>query len=208
MNHLGNCNIQYARNFCRSKKLVLSADRDQGDCPIASLYDKPDTQELLIYILQDIQIEDMRSDPRAGNKERADFYFRLDMLPDLISILDPFVSSLSVSFDDTPRYTPDPTGMEHPNGIPLGEIFHQYSTNLFARCTACYGQMGFQITSRSRLFLDPENKRGKKFHLGLTMNSPVEPASERENYFLLCLKYPDLKRFLSSVKIAQTILSL
>lgn len=205
MELLGTCEVQYVNNLLSSKKVVLRADRDRGDNPYAEFYSVPSEQKLLMRIVGDVKTEDMTSNPRAGAKDRTDIYFFDFQLDNAINILESFVGSLSIEFDDTPRSIPNPAGMEHSDGLPLGEI--HTITSLIAQCLANYADKSFSISASSKLFVEAERKRGNKFHIGINMRSVVSLANGKVNSVELWIDYSDTKRFLHAMKVAKKLLS-
>jgi len=197
--------IQYASNLLSSEQLVLRADRDRGDNPMVEVYSLPSEFKLLLKILGDVNVETMQSNPNAGAKSRSDFYFAYGHLDALINIIEPFIKTISVKFDDSPRITPDPTGMEHSDGIPLGYIYNQQSTNFVATCEVNYSER-FCATTTSKLYIEPELKRGQKLHFGITMSENISKSTDNSNYFKVYIEYKDVKRLLHSVKNAKVVL--
>jgi hypothetical protein len=206
MELLGKCEIQYVNNLLSSKKAVLRADRDRGDNPYVKFYSVPSEQKLLMRIVGDVKTEEMTSNPRVGAKDRTDIYFFDFQLDNAINILEPFVESLSIEFDDTPRSIPNPTGMEHPDGLSLGEIYT--ITSFVAQCVANYADKSFSVSASSKLFVEAERKRGNKFHIGINMSSSITSAANGNvNSFELWIDYSDTKRFLHAMKVAKKLLS-
>lgn len=205
MELLGTCEVQYVNNLLSSKKVVLRADRDRGDNPNVSFYSLTSEQKILMRFGGGMTIEDMKSNPNAGAKDRTDIYIFDFQLDDVINIFERFVSSLSIEFDDGPRSIPNPTGMEHPEGLPLGTIYT--ITSLTAQCVANYAEKSFSVTARSKLFIEAERKRGNKFHIGTNMSGIVTAANGNDNSFELWIDYTDTKRFLHAMKVAQKMLS-
>lgn len=205
MKLLGKCNLQYANHLYSKKKTVLRSDRERGDEPYAEFFDIYSLQKLYIKISGDISSEVMRSNPRAGAKDRLDIYFFDFQLDNVINILEPYVNSLAVEFDDIPRNVTDPTGMEHPDGITLGEIYP--ITSLTAKCTVNYADESISILSESKLYLEAERKKGDKFHIGAQMNGGISFESKEMNCFEIWIDYSDTKRFLHAIMIAKNLLA-
>lgn len=207
MKLLEKCIAQYANNLLASKELVLRTDRDRGDNPFIEFYSDEADQKLIIIILNTVYIEDMTSDPALGAKNRTDIHFSISQLDDIIDILSPFIDSLSITFDDTPRSTPDPTGMEYPNGLPLGET--KTITWIPARMIVNYADKDFSIeATKVKVYIDvekykKENKIRKKFHLGANMGTTILKKADSVNNFELLIDYSQLKRFLYSMKVAK-----
>lgn len=206
MVYLGSCKMQFARNLLKSKQLSLVSDRLVDDNPTVNLYSLPKESKLLLKIYGDVKIVDMSSDPHKGNKSRSDFYFKDEHLDDFINVIEPFIKTINVEFDDAPRSSPDPTGMEHSSGILLGHIFNKYSTNLVVSCTACYAEKSFCISDSSILYIEPEIKKGKRFHMGISMKENISKSIDNLNGFEIYINYADVKRLLYSIKIARKIL--
>jgi hypothetical protein len=205
MELLGTCEIQYANNLLSSKKAVLRTDRDRGDNPYVELYSVSPEQKLLMRIIGDVKSEDMTSNPHAGAKDRTDIYLFDFQLDNVINVLEPFVDSLSIEFDDTPRSIPNPTGMEHPEGLSLGEI--HAITSLTALCVVNYADKFFSVSATSKLFIEAERKRGNKFHIGAKMSGITTAANSNVNCFELWIDYSDTKRFLHAMKGAKKLLA-
>lgn len=206
MKYLGKCDVQYANNLFAEYNMVLRADRQRFDNPIAEFYTLENTQELLIDISSDLNCELMQTNPYEGNKSRTDVYFVHSELDNIISILESLVNSLDVEFDIATRRTPDPTGMEHPGGISLGEIFNSYSTNLKVKCDVCYANESKKICVNSKMYVEPENKNGKKLHLGIGTNSGKFVPADKVNSMKLFIPYSELKRFLQCIKNSKNFL--
>lgn len=201
MKLLGRCKAQYASNLVASKKLVLRTDRDRGDNPFIEFYSNEADQKLVIKILNTVYIEDMSSNPALGAKNRTDIHFNESQLDAIINILSPFIDSLSIAFDDTPRSTSDPTGMEYPNGLPLGET--KPITWIPARMIANYANKDFSIEA-TKIYIDAEKyKRGNKFHLGANMSTAILNKAGSINSFELLVDYSQLKRFLHTMNVAK-----
>lgn len=201
MKLLGRCKAQYASNLVASKKLVLRTDRDRGDNPFIEFYSNEADQKLVIKILNTVYIEDMSSNPALGAKNRTDIHFNESQLDAIINILSPFIDSLSITFDDTPRSTSDPTGMEYPNGLPLGET--KPITWIPARMIANYANKDFSIEA-TKIYIDAEKyKRGNKFHLGANMSTAILNKAGSINSFELLVDYSQLKRFLHTMNVAK-----
>jgi len=207
MKLLGKCRAQYANNLLASKKLVLRTDRDRGDNPFIEFYSNEADQKLVIIILNNVYIEDMTSNPALGAKNRTDIHFNISQLDAIIDILSPFIDPLSITFDDTPRSTPDPTGMEYPNGLPLGET--KPITWITARMIVNYADKDFSIeATKVKVYIEVEkykngNKIRKKFHLGANMGTAILKKAGSVNNFELLIDYSQLKRFLHSMNVAK-----
>ena len=206
MKYIGKCNVQYANNLCGTYNLVLRADRQRLDEPVAEFYTIENTKELLINISNDLSCEVLKSNSQEGNKSRTDIYFLCSELDNIINILEPLVNSLDVEFDITSRTTPNPTGLEHPGGILLGEIFNAYSTNIKAKCEVCYAKENKKICINSRMYVEPENKNGKKLHLGISMNSNQFVSTDKINTIKLFIPFTELKRFLQCIRNSKKFL--
>ena len=201
MKLLGRCKAQYASNLVASKKLVLRTDRDRGDNPFIEFYSNEADHKLVIKILNTVHIEDMNSNPALGAKNRTDIHFNESQLDAIINILTPFIGSLSITFDDTPRSTPDPTGMEYPNGLPLGKT--KPITWIPARMTVNYADEDFSIEA-TKIYIDAEKYgRGNKFHLGANMSTTILNKASSINSFELLVDYSQLKRFLHTMNVAK-----
>ena len=201
MKLLGRCKAQYASNLVASKKLVLRTDRDRGDNPFIEFYSNEADQKLVIKILNTVHIEDMISNPAWGAKNRTDIHFNESQLDAIIDILSPFIDSLSTTFDDAPRSTPDPTGMEYPNGLPLGKT--KPITWIPARMIVNYADKDFSIVA-TKIYIDAEKyTRGNKFHLGARMSTTILNKAGSVNNFELLIDYSQLKRFLHSMNVAK-----
>lgn len=205
MQLLGKCEVQYANNLLSAKKVVLRSDRERGDNPHAEFYSVPNEQSLFIRIVGDVRPEDMSSNPYAGAKDRMDIYLFDFQLDNAINVIEPFVNSLSIEFDDTPRSIPDPTGMEHPDGLRLGQIYT--ITSLTSKCIINYADKSFSVTATPKLFLEAERKRGNKFHIGAKMPGTISTANGNDNCFELWINYSDTKRFVHAMKVAKKLLS-
>jgi len=136
-----------------SKKLVLRTDRDRGDNPFIEFYSNETDQNLVIRIFNTVHIEDMNSNPALGAKNRTDMHFNEAQLDPIINTLSPFIESLSITFDDAPRSTPDPTGMEYPGGLPLG--ITKSITKISARILANYADKDFSVEA-PKIYIDAE----------------------------------------------------
>lgn len=201
MKILGQCNVQYANSLLAEKSIVLRADRNRGDNPILTLIANDETQDLFLEINGDIKVETMTSDPTRGAKNRIDIYLLKDVLSDFIFLLESFVNQLNIVFDDTPRSSPDPTGMEHPTGIPLGKI--KNITWINGICVLNYADNNFSMEIMTKFFIDAEHKGGKKYHIGISGSAKnVSKELKNSNFFRLILPYSQLKRFFYSLKIA------
>ena len=201
MELLGRCKAQYASNLVASKKLVLRTDRDRGDNPFIEFYSNEADQKLVIKILNTVHIEDMISNPARGAKNRTDIHFNESQLDAIINILSPFIDSLSITFDDAPRSTPDPTGMEYPNGLPLGKT--KPITWILTRMIVNYADKDFSVEA-TKIYIDAEKYiRGNKFHLGASMSTTILNKAGSINSFELLVDYSQLKRFLHTMNIAK-----
>ena len=199
---LGKCAAQFARNLLACEEITLVTDRDNGDNPEARFYSDDENKKLVIKILNDINIDEMTSNPSAGAKNRTDIHFNDSQLDAIISILEPFINSLEIEFDDTPRNSPDPTGMEHPDGLPLG--ITQNITWIKAMIKVNYADKGFSIIDTSKMYIDAEEYwRGKKYHFGVSMNTNFEQKNLKSNSFEILIDYNQLKRLLNSMNVAK-----
>ena len=138
-------------------------------------------------------------------KDRADFYLFDYHLNNAINILEPFVNSLTVDFDIEPRNTPDPTGMEHPTGLALGQINGITSINGYY--CANFADECFSLGAESKFFIEAERKRGNKFHIGIPIKADIDSAISETNEFNLYVDYEDTKRLLYAMKLAKETLS-
>jgi hypothetical protein len=204
MKLLGKCEAQYACNLVASKKLVLRTDRDEGDNPFIGFYSDEINHNLVIRIFNTIRIEDMISNSALGAKDRTDIHFNEIQLDPIINTLSPFIESLSITFNDVPRSTPDPTGMEYPGGLPL--CIKKTITNIPARILANYAEKDFTVGA-SKIYIEDEKypKRGNKFHIGAEMNTTILDKADDINSFELLIDYSQLKRFLQSINIAKKL---
>lgn len=204
MEFLGICEAQYASNLLSSKRIVLRTDRDRGDNPFMEFYYLSQIQKLRIRICNTVYIEDMKSDPSLGAKDRIDIHFNEVQLDAIISILTPFINSLSITFDDAPRSTPDPTGTEYPGGMSLGEI--KNITLIPAILRANYANRNFFVEATG-IYADAEKYiRGNKYHLGARINKKsmgIIDIIDDINSFELLIEYSQLKRFLHSMNVAK-----
>lgn len=201
MKLLGRCKAQYASNLVASKKLVLKTDRDRGDDPFIEFYSNETDQNLVIRIFNTVHIEDMNSNPELGAKNRTDLHFNEAQLDPIINTLSPFIESLSITFDDAPRSTPDPTGMEYPGGLPLG--ITKSITKIPARILANYADKDFSVEA-SKIYIDAEKyTRGNKFHIGASMSTNILGKADNINSFELLINYSQLKRFLHTMYVAK-----
>jgi len=202
MKLLGRCKAQYASNLVASKKLVLRTDRDRGDNPFIEFYSNETDQKLVIRIFNTAQVEDMNSNPARGDKNRTDIHFNESQLDAIINILSSFIDSLSITFDDVPTSTPDPTGMEYPDGFPLGEL--KPSTWIPARMIVNYADRDFSVEA-TKIYIDTEKykKRGNKFHIGAIMSTNILGKADNINSFKLLIDYSQLKRFLHTMNVAK-----
>lgn len=206
MKYLGQCEVQFARHLLAPKKLVLSTDRIRGDKPIVQIFTLEDRSKILFKIHNDVRIENMKSNPREGAKDRLDVYFAYEHLDGILSILEPYMNSLRVYFDDAPRRTPDPTGMEHENGISLGYIFSESGTYIKVESAAYYGAQCFCARANASMYVETEIKRGKRFHMGIRMKDEMQKINSGPNCFAICMPWTELKRFVYAVKLAKNIL--
>lgn len=205
MELLGKHEAQYANNLLASKRLVLRADRDRGDNPFIEFYFNKTDKNLIIRIINTIHIEDMKSDPTQGAKNRTDIHFNEAQLDPIIKTLSPFINSLSLNFDDVPRNTPDPTGMEHPSGLPLGKI-KESVTEVPARIFANYADKGFSVRA-TKIYIDVEKYKENKFHIGAIMDKKILDKVDDINSFKIYIDYSQLKRLLHSMNIAKKLFS-
>jgi len=204
MKLIGTFNIQYANCLLAEKRMVLRGDRDRGDEVKLDLYTNETSQVLTINITEGIRIEKMRTNPSAGNKKRLDIYLFDYQLDDVIAVLEKFVSSQVITFDVTERAVPDPTGMEHPNGLELGEI--QTITSIDANYVVYLISTESKIEGSSKLYIEAERKKGNKFHIGSTLNSDIKVANMGESCIQLDIAYKDTKRLLNSMKLTKKLL--
>lgn len=201
MNLLGRCEAQYANNLVLSERLVLRTDRDRGDNPLIEFYTDDKSQNMLARIYNTICIENMNSNPSLGAKNRTDIHFNEIQLNEVKTIISPFINTLSVAFDDTPRSTPDPTGLEYPGGMPLGK--NQKITWIPACILVNYAEKNFSIET-SKIYIDAERyARGNKYHLGASMSTRLLEKADNINSFILIIPYSQLKRFLHTMIIAK-----
>jgi hypothetical protein len=203
MKLLGQCEVQCASNFLSSKKLVLRTDRDRGDNPFIRFYSNETNSNLVIRIFNTIRIENMISNSEKGDKDRTDIYFNEIQLDLIINILSPFIDSLSITFNDSPRRTPNPTGMEYPGGLPLS--IKENITNIPARLLANYAEKDFTVEA-SLIYIEFEKpKKGNRFHIGAKMNKTILDKANGINSFELFIDYSHLKRFLQSMNIVKKL---
>ncbi len=203
MKNLGTCNVQYANNLLKTNQRVLRADRDRNDAPKMNIYVSELTEELLLNISNDLTIEIMDSDSKKGNKSRTDIYFLTSELDNLISILEPFVGALDVKFDTVAQTSPNPTGLEHSEGLQLGKIYSGLGTYINVKCEVHYAENHIQTYTNSKMYIEPEDKRGKKLHLGISMSENICVSVEPINCINIYVGFKDLKKFLHTVKIAK-----
>lgn len=201
MELLGKCEAQYANNLVSSKRLVLRTDRDRGDNPFIEFYSDAGSHNLLARIYNTVHIENMDSSPSLGAKNRTDIHFNESQLDNIRGIITPFIDTLAVTFDDAPKSTPDPTGMEYPGGMPLGVT--KTITWIPARVLANYADNNFSVEA-SKIYIDAEHySRGNKYHLGASMSTGILHRSDNINSFELIIPYNQLKRFLHTITVAK-----
>lgn len=203
MKLLGKHEAQYANNLLACKRLVLRTDRKRGDNPFIEFYFNKADKNLIIRIINTIHIEDMKSDPTQGAKNRTDIHFNEAQLDPIIETLSPFINSLSLNFDDVPRNTPDPTGMEHSSGVPLGKI-KAHITEVPARIFANYADRGFSVRA-TMIYIDVEKYKENKFHIGAIMDKKILDKVDDINSFKIYIDYSQLKRLLHSMNIAKKL---
>jgi len=205
MELLGKCEAQYANNLLASKRVVLRTDRNRGDNPFIEFYLNETEKNVIIRIFNTVHIEDMKSNPTQGSKNRTDIHFNDVQIDPIIETLSPFINSLSITFDDVPRNTPDPTGMEYPGGLPLGEI-KKSITEIPARIFANYADRGFSVRA-TKIYIDAEKYKENrfKFHIGAGMGKNILDKVDDINSFKLYINYCQLKRFLHSMNIAKKL---
>ena len=201
MELLGISEVQYASNLVSSKMLVLRTDRARGDNPSIEFYSLSEIQKLEIKIFNTVFIEDMKSNPSLGAKDRTDIHFDEAQLDIIINILTPFIKSLSITFDDSPRSTPDPNGREYPGGMPLGEA--KPITWIPACLRANYADKNFAVEA-SKVYIDAEKyTRGNRYHLGASIGTNIIGKIDDKNSFDLMIEYSQLERFLHSMNVAK-----
>lgn len=201
MELLGKCEAQYANNLISSKQIVLRTDRDSGDDPFIAFYSDAEAQSLVARIYNTVHIEKMDSSPVLGAKDRTDIHFNESQIDKIRDIITPFIGSLSITFDDAPRSTPDPTGTEYPGGMPLGVT--KTITWVPACVLANYAEQDFAVES-SKIYIDAEHyARGNKYHLGASMRTDILQKSDPDNSFKLIIPYNQLKRFLHTITVAK-----
>lgn len=202
MTLLGECEAQYVNNLLSSRKIVLRTDRDAGNNPTVKILTDDTEENLIIQFSSDISVQPMLSNPKEGAKDRTDIHFNKKQIDAVINILQPYVTSLRILFDDTPRTSPDPTGLEHPNGLPLG-VTHKI-TYIEGIVKANYGSHGFMTYSSGKIYLDAERyARGEKIHFGISMSNHITGNIYEYNSLELIIPNNQLKRFLHSLKVAK-----
>ena len=205
MRELGNVNIQYAQLLWGPIKKALNVKRDRGDnAKVKFMAD--DSQEVLILrIDNDVRSEVMTSVSNQGAKKRMDIHIATEHLEKFIEILSSFVGSLSIRFDEASRQSPDPTGMEHPDGLPLGRT--EALTWIKTQAVAYFSDEDICIQTRqnAQLYLDAENyARGSRIHFGIrNFTNSMEFNSEATNYIELRIPYTQLKRLLHTIKVGK-----
>lgn len=205
MRKLGTVDIQYAQCLWGPSARVLSSIRDCGYNPKFTLIADDYSQVLRLMIKDDVIVEDMKSSSNAGAKKRIDIHIADIHLDDFLAILTPFVNSLSVKFDEASRQAPDPTGKEHPEGLPLGDI--SPITWVKAECSAYFSDIDVYVKTKSngQMYLDAEKYvKGSRIHFGMrNIAKSVLPEKNSGNFIEIKLSYSQLKRFLHSIKVGK-----
>lgn len=195
--------MQYAQCLWGPRRLVLNVDRDSGENPSLQLISNDTDETLTLRIYNDVHTENMQSQSNEGAKKRMDIHIKMQHIPSILEVLEPFVDSLNVTFDEAPRTSPDPTGMEHPNGLPLGNT--SPITWVKALTIANFVSEGFSVKTRpdEKLYMDAENySRGARVHFGIrNINEDGNTTGDDDN-FLIILKYSQLRRFLQAIRVA------
>jgi hypothetical protein len=211
MNKIGVIEIQCVSNFLGAKKLVLRSDRVEKDNPIMELFDDHANQQVICFITQDIRIENMRTSPFQGKKERTDIYISNTSLDDLKQVFDKEIISLendNIKFDITAKTSPNPTGLEHSNGLALGKI--ENITNINTTMEAIYFDEGLKVTSaqNTKTYVEAEHcPKGKRLHFGIAkMNSLLTGSLGNENMFIIKIPYSQLKKLSIAIGVAIKLL--
>jgi len=205
---LGTTEIQYAQCLWGPKEQVLTVDRTKNNNPLMRFESNSETEDLIITVFNDISVENMYSEKDKGAKKRIDIHIALEQIQGVLDILEPFVNSLDVSFDEAPRNSPDPTGTEHPKGLSLGKT--DKITWVKGLVQASFSSEGYTVQTKSngQIFIDAENyQRGARLHLGINNLSQTIDILDYESIFKLTIKYSQLKRFVQAIKVAKKWLS-
>ncbi|KNZ42451.1 hypothetical protein [Acetobacterium bakii] len=209
MRKLGETEVQYAQCLWGPIARVLNSIRDREDDPTITLNANDTEQILSLKVTRDLQEEMMTSSANAGAKKRIDLHIADEQLDSFIEILEAFVSGLNINFDEASRQAPDPTGLEHPNGLSLGAT--EPITWVRAECSAYFKNSNVHVkTSTSgQIYLDAEKyERGRRIHFGIrNISQDTSSTGYVENTIELKIPYAQLKRFLHSIKIGKKWIS-
>ena len=206
MRELGETDIQYAQCLWGPEACVLNSKRDRGDKTTISLLAN-DNEKKLYLIIKDLDEETMKSSSNAGAKKRIDLHIADEHLSSFIAILESFVKVLKVKFDEANRQAPDPTGMEHPNGLSLGTISPMNWVR--GECRAYFKKSNIIVetsASRKKIYLDVEKYIiGRRIHFGISniIQANNATTSYKNNVIELKIPYSQTKIFLHFLKFAK-----
>lgn len=194
-------NINYVNHLLGSKGLVLRGDSSRGDSPILDIFYDSNC-DIILQVEDGIKIEEMISNPKRGSKERFDIHFGTDVLKNISTDLNKFIKNNGLIMDSKSFQIFDPTGSEHSEGIPLGEV--EPLTRFPVICSIHYNGIN-TVSQCNMIYIDAENYPNKqRYHIGGSTNSIENTTSG--NLFKIVISSEFVCRFVKSIELADMLL--
>lgn len=201
MNLINRYKIKYINHLLGSKGVVLRGDSSRGDSPIMEVFHN-DNYDLILQVKEGIEIEEMRSNPGQGAKERLDIHFGTDLLNEILTELREFTQRNGLVMDSKSYQILDPSGTEHSDGLPLGKV--EPITRLPAYCSVHYESIN-AVAQSSMIYVDAENYPDKqRYHIGSSTKSVDKNTSG--NLFEVIIPSEYVCRFIKSIELAVILL--